>query len=131
MNINEFKAWLDGYQHSFGKTKAPNAAQWAEIAAKIEELTVVKPPVTHASDVLKDEIERQRKEAPWVARYGASPFPVKDGAADVAKMDPTAVGNGAGHAFAQDDAVEQVKRDLNIRGEAQPRKPRSTFHHPV
>ena len=34
------------------------------------------------------------------------------------KSDPTAV--------AADDAVEQVKRDLNIRGEAQPRKPRES-----
>lgn len=37
MNINEFKAWLEGYQHSFRRF-GPNATQWAEIAAKIDRL---------------------------------------------------------------------------------------------
>lgn len=42
MTLNEFKAWLDGFEAAmFGMP--PNAEQWAAIKAKLAKVEAVKP----------------------------------------------------------------------------------------
>lgn len=36
MTLREFKAWLEGYEESFGYTRAPTMEQWAKIKERLE-----------------------------------------------------------------------------------------------
>lgn len=43
MTLNEFKAWLDGFEAA--RADAPTAEQWATIKAKLKTVTMASPPI--------------------------------------------------------------------------------------
>ena len=46
MTLNEFKAWLEGYEHSF-RNVTPNAEEWAMIKEKLYGVNGVSIPTTN------------------------------------------------------------------------------------
>lgn len=42
MTLNEFKAWLEGYEESF-QEYGPTTEQWAKIKDKLKEVVIIKP----------------------------------------------------------------------------------------
>jgi len=59
MTLNEFKAWLEGFEESFADNR-PGAHQWKKIKEKLDSISVLKPPVT--------------RDLPNLAPQSSSPF---------------------------------------------------------
>lgn len=70
MTLNEFKAWLEGFEAAMGGNP-PSAEQWAAIKAKLAKVEAVKPAAYR--DVLprgwNDGIRMEAEQPPLVARY--------------------------------------------------------------
>ncbi|MBB4235081.1 hypothetical protein [Rhizobium esperanzae] len=70
MTLNEFKAWLEGFETAMGGNP-PSAEQWAAIKAKLAKVEVIRP--TANRDVLprgwNDGIRMEIENPPIVARY--------------------------------------------------------------
>lgn len=49
MTFIEFKYWLEGYEESFEYDR-PNHEQWKKIKQKLNDISVVKPPVMRESE---------------------------------------------------------------------------------
>ena len=51
MTLTEFKCWLEGYEESFENGR-PSDLQWRKIKAKIDSVTIVKPPIMRDNEKL-------------------------------------------------------------------------------
>jgi len=80
MTLSEFKAWLEGYRHSFegGYDGRPTKEQWDEIKARMEQIALIKPvvPTPHYVPSIKDVMPTPAKV--W---YGAGDDPKMMGGA--------------------------------------------------
>jgi hypothetical protein len=56
MTINEFKAWLEGFEESF-TNGSPTPEQWKKIKTKFDKISIVKPIInTKVNDLLPSKI---------------------------------------------------------------------------
>lgn len=52
MTLREFKAWLDGYEESFGYSHAPSTDQWAKVKERLA--TVEEPALSLQGKTYRD-----------------------------------------------------------------------------
>ena len=67
MTLNEFKAWLEGFEEAMGGNP-PTAEQWASIKAKLAKVEIVRPAAYRDNPIINPE--------PWPkVRYGSGTEP--------------------------------------------------------
>lgn len=70
MSLNEFKAWLEGFEASFANG-VPTAEQWAAVKAKLVKVEIIKVPAATVYQGFRDPFSPRWSDdqtVPLVAR---------------------------------------------------------------